>query len=108
MAIDQEYITNFYEKPGDGERVDQWGFLVLNAKVLDYIGGDATSWKTNHLNTWPENGQMIGLKHRGGRALWKIWDKVDTRLPTAGYPSPRLVVPSYLGIFFCNCPGEVS
>jgi glucose-1-phosphate cytidylyltransferase len=97
MAIEQEYVTNFYEKPGDGEGWISGGFFVLNAKVLDFIGGDATSWEKEPMEQLARSGQMVGYTHRGfwscmdtlreknmledlwngGRAPWKIWDNVD-------------------------------
>ena len=45
MAIENDLVTEFYEKPEEGEGWISGGFFVLNAKVLNYIDGDQTVWE---------------------------------------------------------------
>ena len=45
LEIDGDRATGFREKPiGDGGWING-GFFVLSKKVIDYIGGDATTWE---------------------------------------------------------------
>jgi glucose-1-phosphate cytidylyltransferase len=93
MAVDDGWVTAFYEKPEEGEGWINGGFFVLNAKVLDYIDGDNTSWEREPLERLVRNHQMVGYTHHGfwscmdtlreknmleqlwnsGEAPWKIW-----------------------------------
>jgi glucose-1-phosphate cytidylyltransferase len=99
MAIEKDYVIDFYEKPEEGEGWINGGFFVLNSRVLDYIEGDKTSWENGPTERLARDGQMAGYTHRGfwscmdtlreknmledlwkaGRAPWKIWDREQTR-----------------------------
>src|SRR5215467_11605162 len=94
MAVDDGYVTAFYEKPEEGEGWINGGFFVLNARVLDYIDGDTTAWEREPLERLVRNHQMVGYTHHGfwscmdtlreknmleqlwnsGEAPWKIWE----------------------------------
>lgn len=95
MAIKNDQVTDFYEKPEEGEGWINGGFFVLNAKVLDYIEGDKTAWEHAPIERLAREGQMVSYTHRGfwscmdtlreknmlddlwqsGNAPWKIWDQ---------------------------------
>jgi glucose-1-phosphate cytidylyltransferase len=99
MAINNNHITDFYEKPEEGEGWINGGFFVMNAKALDYIDGDKTSWEREPIERLASEGQMAGYTHHGfwscmdtlreknmledlwntGRAPWRIWDANETR-----------------------------
>jgi glucose-1-phosphate cytidylyltransferase len=65
-------VTAFIEKPrGDGSRING-GFFVLSPKVIDYIGGDATSWESHSLVQIAGDGQLMAYKHDG------FWQPMDT------------------------------
>jgi glucose-1-phosphate cytidylyltransferase len=65
-------VTAFIEKPrGDGSRING-GFFVLSPKVIDYIGGDATSWESHSLVQIADDGQLMAYKHDG------FWQPMDT------------------------------
>jgi glucose-1-phosphate cytidylyltransferase len=72
MAIRGDYVTDFYEKPEEGEGWINGGFFVLNAKALDYIEGDKTAWEREPLDGLARDGQMAGYMHRG------FWSCMDT------------------------------
>lgn len=104
MAIENEYVTDFYEKPEEGEGWINGGFFVLNAKVLDYIEGDKTAWEHEPIERLARVGQMVGYTHRGfwscmdtlkernylealwtsNQAPWKIWDHAGNEAPAKG------------------------
>jgi glucose-1-phosphate cytidylyltransferase len=99
MGIEGNLVTEFYEKPEEGEGWINGGFFVLNAKVLDYIEGDNTAWENEPLERLSRDRQMIGYTHRGfwscmdtlreknmledlwnsGKAPWKIWERDEAR-----------------------------
>ena len=93
IALDGALVTGFVEKPrGDGGLING-GFFVLSPKVLDYIGGDHTSWEVEPLTHIATLGEMMAYEHHGfwqpmdtlreknlleelwlsGAAPWKIW-----------------------------------
>ena len=94
IAYDEDRIDAFYEKP---DLVEGWingGFFVLDAKVLDYIAGDATPWERDPVVNLARDGQLMGYRHHGfwscmdtprerdyleqlwssGQAPWRIWE----------------------------------
>jgi glucose-1-phosphate cytidylyltransferase len=99
MGIEGNLVTEFYEKPEEGEGWINGGFFVLHAKVLDYIDGDGTSWENEPLERLARDRQMIGYTHRGfwscmdtlreknmledlwnsGKAPWKIWEREEAK-----------------------------
>jgi glucose-1-phosphate cytidylyltransferase len=99
MAIERGIVTNFNEKPEDGEGWINGGFFVLNSRVLDYIEGDKSSWETGPIERLSNACEMLAYTHRGfwscmdtlreknmlddlwngGRAPWKIWDREDLK-----------------------------
>ncbi|MEW6300932.1 MAG: glucose-1-phosphate cytidylyltransferase [Thermodesulfobacteriota bacterium] len=72
MAIKGNQVIDFNEKPEEGEGWINGGFFVLNAKVLDYIEGDKTSWEYGPLEQLSRSGQIVGYKHTG------FWSCMDT------------------------------
>lgn len=101
MAFQGDRVTEFYEKPESGEGWINGGFFVLNAKVLDYIENDQTSWEHGPIDQLSREGQMVGYLHRGfwscmdtlkeknmleslwnsGNAPWKVWDDQSASAP---------------------------
>jgi glucose-1-phosphate cytidylyltransferase len=93
LAIHDDQVVDFYEKPEEGEGWINGGFFVLNSGVLDYIDGDDTPWERTPIERLARDGQMVGYTHRGfwscmdtlreknmlealwnsGTAPWKIW-----------------------------------
>jgi glucose-1-phosphate cytidylyltransferase len=69
---DEQAVRAFREKPqGEGGWING-GFFVLNAKVLDYIGGDATIWEREPIEQLAAEGQLRAYRHRG------FWYAMDT------------------------------
>jgi glucose-1-phosphate cytidylyltransferase len=106
MAFKGDLVSDFYEKPESGEGWINGGFFVLNAKVLDYIESDRTSWEAGPIERLAREGQITGYLHTGfwscmdtlkeknilenlwnsGEAPWRIWDRdqtASTRLKAA-------------------------
>ncbi len=94
LKLSGAHVKGFTEKPlGDGGRING-GFFVLSPRVLDYIGGDLTSWESTPLEQLAENGELMAFEHNGfwqpmdtlrdknyleelwasGEAPWKCWD----------------------------------
>lgn len=93
LAISNEQVEGFIEKPrGDGAAVNG-GFFVLSPKVIDDIAGDATSWEGGPLEVLARRGELMAYRHQGywqamdtlrdknhleevwadGKAPWKVW-----------------------------------
>ena len=95
LAITDNSVSRFMEKPeGDGTMING-GFFVLSPEVINFIDGDATSWEKEPLERLAENGELSAFIHTGfwqpmdtlrdknyleklwqlGKAPWKIWDE---------------------------------
>jgi glucose-1-phosphate cytidylyltransferase len=94
MAIENDAVIEFYEKPEEGEGWINGGFFVLNEAVLEYIDSDKTAWEHDPIERLARQGQLASYTHRGfwscmdtlreknmledlwnaGRAPWRIWD----------------------------------
>lgn len=93
IAIANDKVTSFKEKPkGDGGMINS-GFFVLSPKVIDYIAGDTTAWEQQPLETLAAEQQLSVFKHNdfwqpmdtlkdkktleslwdSGNAPWKVW-----------------------------------
>jgi glucose-1-phosphate cytidylyltransferase len=65
-------VTAFVEKPrGDGGWING-GYFVLSPKVIEYIGGDMTSWENHGLVQLARDRQLMAYKHHG------FWQPMDT------------------------------
>lgn len=72
LAMDDDRVLGFQEKPkGDGGWING-GFFVLSPKVLDYIPSDDTTWEQEPLIQLAEAGQLGAYKHDG------FWQAMDT------------------------------
>lgn len=96
LSFDGDLVTNFHEKPEEGEGWINGGFFVLNRKAIDYIEGDHTIWEREPIERLATGGQLAGYQHFGfwscmdtlkekqmleemwasGKAPWKIWRDV--------------------------------
>lgn len=93
LKIDEQRIASFNEKPqGDGAWING-GFFVLSPRVVDYIGGDDTTWEREPVEQLASEGNLSAFIHRGfwqpmdtlrdktalenmwneGKAPWKVW-----------------------------------
>jgi len=93
IAIRDNKVLSFTEKPkGDGGMVNA-GFFVLSPKVFDLIDGDDSSWEQEPLQNLSSTGELMAFQHLGfwqpmdnlhdkntlenlwsrGIAPWKIW-----------------------------------
>jgi len=78
LGFDGDLVTHFAEKPQTGEGWINGGFFVLEPKVLDYIGGDATLWEKEPLEQLAKEGQLAAFHHEG---FWQCMDTLrDVRL----------------------------
>lgn len=72
LAIEDERVTSFFEKPrGDGQWING-GFMVCEPGVFDRLDGDGTVF---------EQGPLEGLARDGELAVWKhdgFWQAMDT------------------------------
>ncbi|MBI4662357.1 MAG: glucose-1-phosphate cytidylyltransferase [Verrucomicrobia bacterium] len=93
MALEDERVARFEEKPQLGEGYINGGFFVLDPGIAEYIAGDATIWEREPMERLAEEGQMLAYRHGGfwqcmdtlrdvrllealwqeGRAPWKVW-----------------------------------
>lgn len=93
LTLEGDRVVRFSEKPQAGEGWINGGFFVLDRRVLDYIGGDATLWELDPLERLAKEGQLQAYRHEGfwqpmdtlrekhlleslwesGKAPWKVW-----------------------------------
>jgi glucose-1-phosphate cytidylyltransferase len=65
-------VLGFREKPkGDGAWINA-GFFVLEPKVFDYLGGDATILENEPLENLAKAHELVAFKHPG------FWQPMDT------------------------------
>jgi glucose-1-phosphate cytidylyltransferase len=93
MALDEDRVQRFVEKPqGEGGWIN-CGFFVLSPQVGRYVEGDETIWERAPLESLSRDDELRAFKHggfwhpmdtlrdknaleelwRGGQAPWKIW-----------------------------------
>jgi glucose-1-phosphate cytidylyltransferase len=65
-------VTNFVEKPVDGEGRINGGFFVLEKSVLDLVADDDTFWEKEPLEALARQGQLAAYHHDG------FWQPMDT------------------------------
>jgi glucose-1-phosphate cytidylyltransferase len=65
-------VASFEEKPGEEGGWINGGFFVLEPGVLDYIGGDDTSWEREPLRKLTLDSQLAAFQHKG------FWQPCDT------------------------------
>ena len=94
LDIQNSQVLSFQEKPrGDGAMING-GFFVLSPKVLQYLGGDETTWEQEPLMNLAADGELMAYQHSGfwqpmdtlrdknlledlwlqGKAPWKMWE----------------------------------
>jgi len=95
LELDGDLVARFDEKPQIGEGWINGGFFVLEPEVLDYIGGDATSFERETLVALARAGQLAAYKHDG---FWHCMDTLrDVRLLNSLWDSgeaPWVAAPS--------------
>lgn len=72
IGLDGETVTNFEEKPADGEGVINGGFFVLEPGISAYIDDDSTSFEHESLVRLARDGQLMAYRHEG------FWQCMDT------------------------------
>jgi glucose-1-phosphate cytidylyltransferase len=95
LSFEGDRVTNFYEKPSDGETWINGGYFLLEQRAIDYVTGDDTVWEKDPVENLVREGQMMAYRHRGfwscmdtlkeknmldelwktDRAPWKVWDR---------------------------------
>jgi glucose-1-phosphate cytidylyltransferase len=93
LALEDDRVSRFTEKPQAGEGWINGGFFVLDSRVLDYIEGDGTLLESGPLEQLASEGQLMAFRHPGfwqpmdtirekqllekcwesGQAPWKVW-----------------------------------
>jgi glucose-1-phosphate cytidylyltransferase len=72
LAIEDNQIQKFEEKPkGDGALING-GYFVLSPKVIDRIEDDETIWEQEPLKGLAKEGELMSFKHDG------FWQPMDT------------------------------
>lgn len=92
IALDQESVIEFREKPGIGSGWVNGGYLVFEPGIFEYLEGDATGLEV--LGDVARDGQLAAYSHDGywqcmdtlrdkrrleeewasGAPAWKLWD----------------------------------
>ncbi|MBL8541382.1 MAG: glucose-1-phosphate cytidylyltransferase [Burkholderiales bacterium] len=72
LAFSGDRVTEFFEKPYEGEGWINGGFFVLDVKALNYISDDNTVWEQETVERLALEGQLMGYRHYG------FWSCMDT------------------------------
>ena len=72
LALDNELVTKFTEKPQTGEGWINGGFFVFEPKVLDYLTDDDASLEADGLARLAADGELVAYRHEG------FWQGMDT------------------------------
>jgi glucose-1-phosphate cytidylyltransferase len=76
MAVDDDRVASFHEKPqGDGAWING-GFFVLSPAVGDYIDGDGSTWEEEPVERLAREGELRAYRHDG---FWRAMDTVRDR-----------------------------
>ncbi|GHD49981.1 glucose-1-phosphate cytidylyltransferase [Thalassobaculum fulvum] len=77
LAIKNNVVEAFAEKPdGDGQLING-GFFVLDPSVLDYIEGDETIWEREPMERLAREGDLHAYRHPG---FWQCMDTLRDKL----------------------------
>jgi glucose-1-phosphate cytidylyltransferase len=76
IALNDDQVTDFYEKPETSEGWINGGYFVLHPQALDYIDGDETIWERAPVEHLARDGQLMGFKHQG---FWSCMDTLKER-----------------------------
>jgi glucose-1-phosphate cytidylyltransferase len=72
IAIEQDRVVAFAEKPEDDGGWINGGFFVLSNKVFDLIDDDATIWERGPMEKLARDDQIRAFQHHG------FWHPMDT------------------------------
>jgi glucose-1-phosphate cytidylyltransferase len=72
LHLEDEHVTTFMEKPGEGEGWINGGFFVLQPRTLDYVDGDETPWERDPVERLARDGELMAYRHYG------FWSCMDT------------------------------
>jgi len=72
LHIEEDRVTTFMEKPGEGEGWINGGFFVLQPRALDYVDGDETIWERDPVERLAGEGELMAYRHQG------FWSCMDT------------------------------
>ena len=93
LWLDGDSIYEFAEKKDNEDAYINWGFMVLNKRISDYIHSDAMPLEKDPLEHLAQEGNLQAYKHKWfwsamdtlknkedlnelrntGKAPWKIW-----------------------------------
>jgi len=88
-------VLRFTEKPPGDHSLISGGFFVLEPSVIDRIGGDATPFESEPLESLARDGELMAFRHEGfwaamdtlrdknhleslwesGQAPWAVWER---------------------------------
>jgi glucose-1-phosphate cytidylyltransferase len=76
LVLEGERVTQFKEKPRDGEGWINGAFFVLEPGIFDYIEGDHTQWEKEPLERLATEGQLMAYRHKG---FWQCMDTIHEK-----------------------------
>ncbi len=78
IAIEENLVAGFEEKPQAGEGWINGGFFVLERGIVDYIEGDEAIWEREPMRRLAQDKQLAVYQHDG---FWQCMDTLrDVRL----------------------------
>jgi glucose-1-phosphate cytidylyltransferase len=72
IALDEDKVVDFYEKPQTSEGWINGGYFILNPKAIDYIADDETVWEKDPVERLARDSQLMAFRHSG------FWSCMDT------------------------------
>ena len=74
VRLENNYVTQFQEKPDGDKAWINGGFFVLNPSVMDFIEGDHTIWERDPLVNLSKVRELTAFRHRGFGNQWIIFE----------------------------------
>jgi len=72
LSLDEDYITQFSEKPNTRNSWVNGGFFIFEPEIFDYLQDDSTILERTPLETLAKENQLTAFKHNG------FWQAMDT------------------------------
>ena len=92
LGLNENQVTEFAEKKDNEDNRVNWGFMILNKKIIDYIWGDQEYLEREPMDKIVNDGQLMAYKHEGFRfAMDTVKNKQDLEKIRESWNAPRKI-----------------
>ncbi len=86
LSIEGDRVVEFAEKKDNESAWINWGFMVIDKKAIEYIGGDDTPLEKDPLENLARDGELMTYKHHG---FWYAMDTLQNKNTLEGWWSEK-------------------